>query len=184
MRLFIAIELPDNLKEEIASIQSKLKSSSADVKWVDCNNIHLTLKFLGNADCDKISKLNTLLDKTAASYKKFESDIFRLGAFPKIEYPRVIWIGINKNCSLIEEIEDKIDEGCFRIGFKREERSFSAHLTIGRVRSGKNKQALKQSLISQEISSRIFTVEKLVLFKSTLTPKGPVYTALHTATFA
>jgi len=184
MRAFIAIELPDNIKEELSSIQSDLKTAQADVKWVKTENIHLTLKFLGEVSEVKITEIKTAIDRVSKDHKKFETSLFKAGAFPKIDNPRVIWVGIDRNCSLIEEIALKIDEECEKLGFKREERQFSAHLTIGRVRSGKNKDPLKEKLLAQDVKEQAFTVDKLTLFQSTLTPSGPIYTSLYTAPLA
>ena len=165
MRAFIAVELPDEVKKELASIQQELERASADVKWVKTENIHLTLKFLGNVDDDKIEKIKALLDKIASSHEKFEATLFKVGAFPKLEYPRVIWVGIDKGCNLAEEIAFKIENECERIGFAKENRPFSAHLTLGRVRSGKNKDALKKRLISATIKPQSFIVDEIILFQ-------------------
>ncbi|MCK4463096.1 MAG: RNA 2',3'-cyclic phosphodiesterase [Candidatus Omnitrophica bacterium] len=181
MRTFIAIELSDDVKKELASIQEELKKTGADVKWVKIENIHLTLKFLGNVDDDKIENIKTLLDKIASGYEKFEATLFKIGAFPKLEYPRVIWVGMDKGCNLAKEIASKIEDECEHIGFAKENRPFSAHLTLGRVRSGKNKDALKKRLISMSIKPQSFIVDKIILFQSTLTPKGPIYTPLHSS---
>ncbi|NQT23144.1 MAG: RNA 2',3'-cyclic phosphodiesterase [Candidatus Omnitrophica bacterium] len=181
MRLFIAIELPDEIKKNISSLQQELKKANADVKWVDPLNVHFTLKFLGDVPESKIPDLKSVLDRTAQSYSKFKSNLFKLGAFPKLDYPRVIWLGLADNCSVIEEMASKIGEGCEALGFSREKRSFSAHLTLGRVRSGKNKELLKKILISTEVTPQSFVIDKVTLFQSKLTPKGSIYTALYSA---
>lgn len=179
MRAFIAIELPEEIRREIAYIQEELKQAEADVKWVIPENIHLTLKFLGNVPDDKIEKIKTTLDIIATAHKKFETSLFKIGVFPKLEYPRVVWIGVDKNCALIEEIASKVEDKCESIGFPKEDRPFSAHLTIGRVRSPKNKGVLKEKMLSISVKPHSFIVDKLMLFQSTLTPKGPIYTTLH-----
>ncbi len=181
MRAFIAIELPDDVRRKLASIQEELKKANADIKWVKPENIHLTLKFLGNIPDDKIEKIKALLDKIASRHGKFEAILFKIGAFPKLEYPRVIWVGMDKGCNLAEEIAVKIEDGCEHIGFAKEKRPFSAHLTLGRVRTGKNKVALKEKLLSTAVKPQSFIVDKIILFQSTLTPRGPIYTPLHSS---
>jgi len=95
MRLFIAIELPETIKSELAGIQSKLKASRADVKWVEPQNIHLTLKFLGYVQQDKIAAIKNAVDKIAGQTKAFNISLSEIGAFPDLNSPRVIWVGID-----------------------------------------------------------------------------------------
>jgi len=179
MRTFFAIELTDEVRKELSSIQERLIEANADIKWVKPENIHLTLKFLGDINESQVEKIKSILDETAKNHKAFKSSLFKIGAFPKLEYPRVIWVGIDENCSIIEEIAIKIDDACEKLGFQKEERQFSAHLTVGRVRSSKNKAVLREKILSTEIRPISFPVTKLTLFQSTLTPQGPVYTSLH-----
>jgi len=179
MRTFIAIELSDEVNSELAAIQEELKKASSDVKWVETANIHLTLKFLGDVDERKAGEIKSILDKIASEYKKFEMSLFKIGAFPKLDYPRVIWVGIDKNCATVEEMAQHIENECEKIGFKKEDRPFSAHLTLGRVRSPKNKEALKDKILSISVKPLNFNADKITLFQSTLTPKGSIYTVLH-----
>ena len=181
MRAFIAIELPQDIRKGLREIQEELKKTDADVKWVKPENVHLTLKFLGNVADEKIKKIKSLLEEISSGYSKFEASVFKIGAFPKLEYPRVIWVGIDKGCNLLEEIAVRIEDECEHIGFAKEKRAFSAHLTLGRVRTGKNKIALKEKLLSAAVPQQSFIVDKIILFQSTLTPKGPIYTPLHSS---
>src|SRR3990167_2243722 len=148
MRSFIAIELTNEIKDELAQIQARLKYSGADVKWVEKNNIHLTLKFLGEVSEDRTKAVVSVLDDIAKGSKPFEMTIRDIGAFPKIDYPRVVWVGLDKGASESKEITQRIEEELERSGFERESRAFSPHLTIGRVRSAKNKAALKEKILS------------------------------------
>ncbi|MFH0763824.1 MAG: RNA 2',3'-cyclic phosphodiesterase [Candidatus Omnitrophota bacterium] len=185
MRTFIAIELSDEIKDTLAQIQSHLKYAGADVKWVEKDNIHLTLKFLGEIDEKKCEKVKAVLDEIAKSVKPFEISIKDIGAFPKMEFPRVIWVGLDKGAKESTELAAKVDESLSKLGFDRGTRPFAAHLTVGRVRSPKNKEALKEKIMgcgervtgNEEISS-------VILFQSTLTPAGSIYTKLYEAKFA
>ena len=182
MRLFIAIELPQEIREELARIQSHLKYSAADVKWVEKENIHLTLKFLGEVQEEKIEKIRSVLDGIAGGARPFKLSLKDIGAFPKIEYPRVIWVGLDKGTAESEGLAAKLDEELSKIGFEKEARPFSVHLTIGRVRSSKNKDALKKTIASyslQPAPPAPQEVNSIILFKSTLTQKGPIYSKLH-----
>jgi len=182
MRTFIAIELSDEIRAALAQIESHLKYSGADVKWVDEKNIHLTLKFLGEIDEDECGKVKVVLDQIADTTKSFEISVNDIGAFPKIDYPRVIWVGLDKGTAESKLLAERIDEVLSKIGFEKETRPFTAHLTIGRVRSSKNKQALKEKMGSvglQETRDKRQVVSSVVLFQSKLSPKGSIYTKLH-----
>ena len=187
MRTFIAIELSDEIKETLAQIQSHLKYSGADVKWVTPGNIHFTLKFLGEIDEKKCGDVKAILDEIAKSTKPFEISLKDIGAFPKIDYPRVIWVGLDKGAEESTELAGKIDETLLKLDFAKESRPFAAHLTIGRVRSAKNKEALKEKIGScsfqlSAISHQL--ISSVILFHSKLTPTGSIYTKLHEAKFA
>jgi len=186
MRTFIAIELSEEIKDSLAQVQSNLKYAGADVKWVEKNNIHLTLKFLGEIDEKKCEMVKLALDETAKSAKPFEISLKDIGAFPKIDYPRVIWVGLDKGAKESIELAVKTDETLSKIGFDKETRPFAAHLTIGRVRSAKNKEALKEKIDSYDPKhlQPHQLINSITLFQSTLTPKGSVYTKLHEARFA
>lgn len=191
MRLFIAIEISEEIREALAQIQSHLKYAGADVKWVEPHNIHLTLKFLGEVNEEKAEEIKSILDGIAKETRPFELSIKDVGAFPTIEYPRVIWAGLDKGADESKMLAEKIDEGLSKTGFQKEARPFASHLTIGRVRSSTNKEALKEKMNSlltpttrptnQDSPSQ--PISSVILFKSTLTPKGSIYTKLHEAKF-
>lgn len=188
MRTFIAIELPKEILDLLAKIQSGLKASGADVKWVEPKNIHLTLKFLGELNDEKLEKAVRGLEDTAGENNPFRMRIASAGAFPRIEYPRVIWLGIDKGDKEAKKISDELEERLQKSGIPREERPFSAHITLGRTRSALGREKLISGLktaaaaLAKENSGSLeFPVTKLVLFKSELSPKGPVYDALKEA---
>ncbi len=182
MRLFIAIELSQEIRNTLAQIESHLKYAAADVKWVEKDNIHLTLKFLGEVSEEKAEKVKAVLDEIGRDFKPFEISIKDIGAFPKIDYPRVIWVGLEKGSKESIELAGRIDDALSKIGFQKETRPFAAHLTIGRVRSSKNKEALKEKMLSYHLPSTAYhPISSVVLFQSKLTPKGPIYTKLHEA---
>ena len=188
MRTFIAIEISAEIRATLAQAQSHLKYSGADVKWVEPGNIHLTLKFLGEINEEKCAKITAALDSIAKTIAPFEISLKDIGAFPKIDFPRVIWVGLDKGTRESIELAGKIDEALSKIGFAKETRPFAAHLTIGRVRSAKNKEALKEKvekLQGQVASSRVqgYVVKSVIIFQSTLTPTGSIYTKLHEAPF-
>lgn len=182
MRTFIAIALPQEIKDSLGRLQNQLKTCGADVKWVEPNNIHLTLKFLGDIDDKKLDKIMRILEDTAKNKNPFQMRIFSIGAFPKMNFPRVIWVGVDKGDSETKQIAEALEEKIAKIGIPKEDRPFSSHITIGRTRSSLNRERLVEDLktlannFGQE--NLEFAVTKITLFKSTLTPKGPIYEVL------
>jgi RNA 2',3'-cyclic 3'-phosphodiesterase len=181
MRTFIALELSQEVRAELSRLEAEIKKAEADVKWVVPENIHLTLKFLGDVDEDKIGRIKETLDGISSGIKSFEISLFKLGGFPNLNYPRVIWVGIDKGCSEVEKIAALVEAKLAELSFEKEDRPFSAHLTIGRVKSGKNKIALKEAISSLSARPASCLISHITLFQSTLTPHGPIYTALHKA---
>jgi len=181
MRTFIAIELPETIRESLAATQEKLKAAQADVKWVEKNNIHLTLKFLGEVNEEQIEKISTVLSKITLSNPAYQAKISSLGGFPKIQYPRVIWAGIETGDAETKNIAKNIEESLEKLGFPKENRPFASHITLGRTRSSKRQKKLAESLdkLQNEFeNTESFKVGKITLFKSQLSPKGPTYQAI------
>lgn len=181
MRAFIAIELSDDIRSTLSQIQSRLKYSGADIKWVEEKNIHLTLKFLGEINEDRCKKIIALLDDIGRLTRPFEINLKDIGTFPDMDNPKVIWVGLDRGAVESKLLAERIDDALAGIGFEKESRQFAAHLTIGRARSQKNKEALKQTLstYSLKLIAGPQLIDHITLFQSTLTPKGPVYTKLH-----
>lgn len=184
MRTFIAIEISNEIKTVLDRIESHLKYSGADIKWVKPENIHITLKFLGEVKEEKIKELKMVLDEVGKITRPFDISIKEIGAFPRIEFPRVIWVGLDKGAAESTALAAKVEEALSGIGFQKETRPFASHLTIGRVRSPKNREALKEKVTGYKSPiSGHQTVSSIILFQSTLTPKGPIYTKLHESAF-
>jgi len=179
MRSFIAIEILEDIKDKITEIQQKLKATNADVKWTEPNNIHLTLKFLGEIDDEKLGKIINLLPSVARGCKPFKIEIGGVGKFPPRGIPRIIWVGCKGGLSAIGSLSKSIDECVSDIGIAKEKREFAAHVTIGRVRTSRNATFLNETieiLSGASFGSQI--VKKIVLFKSQLGGTAPVYTAI------
>jgi len=183
MRTFIAIELPPEIKTALGNIQAELKLARADAKWVKPENIHLTMKFLGEIDEALVEKIRSILEEIARRNEPFELSLSELGAFPKLNYPRVIWVSITSG-QQVAKIAEEIEKETVKIGLPSESRPFSSHITLGRMRSGLNRTALveKINFLNSNLPSLKpeFKVRSLTLFKSTLTPSGPIYEILRT----
>jgi len=185
IRAFIAVEIDQPLKQKISELISKLKKSDTNIKWVNENQIHFTLKFLGNIEESKVQAISAVLKSIASHSKEFALTLSDIGAFPNMKRPRVIWIGVDKGADNLKILADKIEIELEKLGFEKEKREFKSHLTLGRVRSLKNRKnrdsdhflkMQKWSLSLGEIK-----IDKLILFQSTLTPKGATYTQLVAA---
>ena len=181
MRAFIAIELPKQIKVIINNIQHDLKQAHADVKWVKSENIHLTLKFLGEISQDYSQKINSILNQISQRNSEFSLYLSELGSFPNLKNPRTIWIGVSNDGPVIE-IAEQLEKKLTAIGFPPESRRFTSHITLGRVRSAFNRRLLVEKLgfMKNNISTQIseFKINAITLFKSTLTPQGPIYEAI------
>jgi 2'-5' RNA ligase len=175
-RGFIAIEIDSFPK--IIELENEIKKSGAIVKFVEPQNIHITLKFLGDTDENLIDKIVEMLTESVKNIKPFEIILKGAGVFPNQNYIKVMWIGI-ENTEQMGKIAYKIDEQVSELGYEREKRKFSAHLTIARVKSAKNKEKLIQIIEKyKEIEFGKIKVDSIKFKQSELTPKGPIYTTL------
>lgn len=185
MRSFIAITLPQEIKDSLQHIQERLKSAQADVKWVRPNNIHLTLKFLGEIKDDLIDKIKKIIAEVCKDKKALEVSLSDLGAFPHIKQPRVVWVGISQGEENIKNIATELEQKLNGIGIAKGKRAFACHITLGRLRAGIKRQELSRELEkvkNLQIQNPLkFKVNKISLFKSTLTPQGPIYEEFYNA---
>lgn len=182
IRAFIAIELTPELQEELSRVQAELKKSSADVKWIESKQIHLTLKFLGNISNRQAEETKKAMTKIAHHISTFRMSLSEIGAFPKIEYPRIIWVGVEEGRKQLKELNSMIENELGSLDFPKETKEFHPHVTLGRVKSSKNKLALKQHIESIGfVSHNEIEIKQLTLFESILTPEGPLYTPLYKA---
>lgn len=185
IRSFLAIEIPEMLHVSIEELQKQLKETRADVKWVAPQNMHLTLKFFGAISSEKIGQASQIIEPIVACCQPFSISIFGLGCFPSRHRPRVIWLGINRGNKEIALLQKQIEEKLLAAGFPAEERAFTPHLTMGRVRSGRNLSELQPLLVAkQNWQVGAFGVREIVLFKSELKPTGAIYTRLRAFPFS
>ena len=176
-RGFIAAEI--NPTPEIISFEKDITITNADVKLVEQQNIHITLKFLGDTDEQHIDTIEQYMKESVAGIPPFPITLKGTGVFPNQHYLKVVWIGITNTDSL-EKITLTLEEKLSSLGFKKEHRGFSPHLTIGRVKTARNNDKLLK-IIEQYASTEFTTqqIETITLKKSELTPKGPIYTTLQ-----
>ena len=180
MRTFIAIDVPEDLKPRIISIQKRLES--ADIKLVEPENLHFNIKFLGNTTEDQIPKLTAIIDEVASKFEAFDIEIHGMGAFPSNTYIKILWLGTKEGSNELMGLAEAIDAKTKEIGFNEEERTFKAHLTLGRLRSKRGKEVASSILEeNRDVSIGKFRAVSIKLIKSELTPQGPEYSVIHEA---
>jgi len=180
IRTFIAIELPDKIQSDIRQLKHSFLPYRFDIRWVKPLNMHLTIKFLGDVDPADLDTIGKLLSDIAGNFPRFDLIPRGLGVFPSLKRPRVIWIGIAGQTDVLGSIQQSVNGGLNEIGFTTEKRPFRGHLTFGRIKSRVDQDRLLDALHAQQkFVSKAFTVENLVMFKSELTPSGPIYTKLY-----
>jgi 2'-5' RNA ligase len=185
IRAFIAVELPEELKKELAALEMLLKNNGPPiVKWADPNSIHITLKFLGEIATESAEELMLALEEAAQGVAPFKLEVRKLGAFPAPDRPQVIWVGVKGEVDKISGLRQKIEANCEQLGFSRENRPFTPHLTLGRVRDEarpNERQRLGKQLMETSFTSlHNVEVKEINLLKSHLTPAGAIHTIIGT----
>lgn len=192
IRTFIAIELDDPQKRALSDLQSRLKRErgSNAIRWTAPENIHLTLKFLGNVDADMMLDLQGAVADACTGASPFVLKLGGVGAFPNINRANVVWIGVQGDIEAATKLAQNIDEACAALGFPHEERPFSPHLTLGRVNrdaSPRDRQGISEMITNaaareleplQRSKGHVLRVERVSVMKSELSSGGSKYTRL------
>lgn len=186
IRSFIAIELPPEIKRELSSLQRRLGQGTGNaVRWVDPAGIHLTLKFLGDVEADKIDRIGQALAEAVSSFYSFDLWLKGLGVFPGISSPRVVWVGVDGEVARLAQLQRQVEACVKPFGFDPEGRAFTPHLTLGRVREGASSEQRRElgravASVTYEGGSP-FPATSVSLIRSQLTPQGAIYTILSEA---
>ncbi len=179
VRTFIAFDInsPEVL-QKFNEVQDSLVRTGADLKLVDPQNIHMTMRFLGDVSVGRIDSIYESMKKT--DFSAFACQIHGVGAFPHLGYPRVVWAGISKGSEELRRIADQLENELRQLGFRPDPKGFSPHLTLARVRTGRNKAELARCIQQMEnYEFGMVRADCLRLKKSLLTPKGPIYSTLR-----
>jgi 2'-5' RNA ligase len=180
IRSFLAIELPKPILRKIEEVEADLKAAHADVRWVNPEKIHLTLKFFGNIEESRIDSIFQSIEEPVRNTQPFSLKVQEVGAFPSMKSPRVIWMGLVNGSQILTSFQKEIEAQLEKIGFRPEDRPFRPHLTLGRVKSSRGKNDLVERMEKhKEGEFGDFEVERVILFKSDLKPSGPIYTTLR-----
>lgn len=184
VRTFIAIEFSESLKEEISEIQKSLKGELSKLKWVSKDNFHLTLKFIGDVESKRIPKLTEGLKRAVQGREPFMINLAGLGGFPKIHFPKVVWIGVNQGREGLVQLQKLVEDDLVAQGFDREVRPYSPHLTLARSKDYTDLKAVGDVLKGfRQPMTREELVQSIRIMKSDLRRGGPIYTCLEEITF-
>ena len=184
MRAFVAVELPPAARAALAELQRDLANARADVTWVEEANLHVTMRFLGEITQEQRQAIERLLRDLAGRTKAMTLSLSSLGAFPSPASPRVIWVGIGQGHEELSHLAAPLEDALAALHLPAEEHAFVAHVTLGRVRSPKNRAPLAQRLKELMWTPPApFSATHLTLFQSALSNSGPTYTVLATMPF-
>lgn len=189
IRSFIAAELPTDIKSKLDKLQEELRQNKLQhIKWANPSGIHLTLKFLGNIDAKDIERITNAIEEGCKGCHEFTLELSGLGVFPNYKRPRVIWLGVGGQVDVLLKLQRQIDDKLELIGFPREKRPFSAHITLGRVRESVTSNELEE--YGRVIQNKKYDekhsvgVKRINLMRSQLQPTGAVYSEIASIKFA
>ena len=179
IRSFIAFELPAAVTSLLDNVQQELKALRLTARWVRPQNIHLTLKFLGNINSGDIESIGQAMADAAGDCATFTLTVGGIGFFPGIKRPRVIWVGLGGATDALRNFQRNLENRLATIGFPSEKRPFKAHLTLARIRQAVNPNILGQTIQDySDLGNLKFSVDRIILFQSDLKPSGSVYSQL------
>ena len=179
IRTFIAFELSEKTILSIRRIQEGLKAFKFKIRWVEPENIHLTLKFLGNIHASAIEQITSSLFEAVRGFDPIPLTVRGVGSFPGIRRPRVVWLGLGGEKNILSKLQIRVESEMEKLGYPRERRPFKGHLTLGRVKSKVDPKRFSKALINHSnVESETFLADTIILFKSELKPDGAVYNRL------
>jgi 2'-5' RNA ligase len=179
IRTFIAIKLPAAVTTAVGEMQKGMRSNGIKLRWVKPENIHLTLKFLGDTNAEDLAKIEAAVFDSIKSYGPISLCARGVGVFPGIKRARVVWVGVAGELESLFGMQKRLETGLAALGFAKEQRAFKGHLTLGRVKGRIDPQKLGGALkLYGGFASEAFRVESVILYKSELKPTGAVYTEL------
>jgi len=178
IRTFVAVPVPLEVTRPLAAFAGKVGPEAGRIRWVDPESMHLTLFFLGDVVEDRVPIIEEALERAAAGVRPFTARLDELGAFPDLERPRVIWVGISEGAQQLGELKEAVDGVLEPLGFEPDRRPFHPHLTLGRVKKAGRRGAVAGAASRWNLPAGSWTVDRLVFYQSTLTRKGAIYQQL------
>ena len=178
IRSFVALELSAEVRTNLTKLLKALQRMPAPIKWVEPENLHLTLKFLGEVAEGQIATITATLSAIAQATLPFTFAVKGGGGFPDLRRPRILWVGVEAPQELLT-LQRQIEQGMERLGFAHEGRPYHPHITIGRVKAMQGIAPVLATLRGHaDVSFGVVTVRHLTLFRSDLSREGPTYTPL------
>ena len=183
VRSFVAIELPDELKQELVELETQLKTGNQPwVKWVDPYSIHLTLKFLGNVAVGRLGEITKAMEEATRGIYPFHLEVRDLGVFPNLRRVQVAWVGLRGEVDKLGQLQQCIESSLAPLGFAPESRQFTPHLTLARLRNQASldeRQRFGQLIASTKFeAAHSIEVDALSLMRSQLTREGAIYSRI------
>ncbi len=179
-RVFCALELPREIKTQVGEHVARLREAAPQVKasWERTEKLHITLKFLGEVERERVASLARAAQATARAVAPFSLAIEGTGVFPPRGLPRVLWVGITDESRQLSRLQQQLEDECARENFPREKRAFHPHLTVARLRSPDGARRLAEIHTAQAFPQMTFAVNKLLVVRSTLGPGGSRYSTI------
>lgn len=179
-RIFVAVDISDDARRRVADYIETLRTEFRQIRvgWEKTEKLHLTLKFLGDADENQLNALNVIVKEISTEIKNFKLEIAETGVFPNARNPRVFWINVRDATGDLGKINARLETECAKIGFEKEKRGFVPHLTIGRVREPFRARELAGRHLQTDFEPVGFKVSKIVIYNSELLPTGSVYSMI------
>jgi 2'-5' RNA ligase len=186
MRTFIAIDVDQTIRERCLALQDTLARQGAELKWVEKENIHLTLLFLGEVEDKTLPALCRAVAAGCAAHKAFPLSVEAVGCFPNPRRPRIVWVGVGAGAAEASALHDALEPPLLELGcYRREQRAYTPHITLGRIKGEEPTEALAAALAKQaKWRGGETMVREVRVFSSELTPRGPIYTVLSRAKLA
>ena len=181
-RTFCAVELPFEVRKQLEEHILKLRQAVPDAaaSWSRVENIHLTLKFFGNVELDRIPVISAAATRTVAEFSPFSVGIGNTGVFPKPSRAQVLWIGVSDPSGKLSALQERFENECVAEGFTKEDRAYRPHLTIARIRRPEGARHLADTHLQMNFPTTNIDLNELILFRSELSPKGSKYTRIST----
>ncbi|HEY8449298.1 MAG TPA: RNA 2',3'-cyclic phosphodiesterase, partial [Bacillota bacterium] len=180
LRCFVAVPVNGGVREQIAAWRNQIRKLLPNAKWVHPDHYHLTLKFYGELAQSTVEKLAEALRAALSAYGTFEIELGGLGAFPDLQRPRVLWVGVRRGAEHLRELAGIVEAASVGLELPAERDDYHPHLTLARFRVPiQAKDLAPDLLLANELSWGPFTVETAHLISSRLTPRGPIYTNLY-----
>ena len=182
-RVFCAVELPLEVRARLEDHISRLRKQIPDVaaSWSRVENVHLTLKFFGNVEVNRIQRISDAAERAVKQFSTFQIGVGETGVFPRPSRPQVLWIGISDPSGQLTALQDRFENECAAEGFAKEDRAYRPHLTVARLRKAEGARRLADAHLAMRFEPLVIELKELVVFRSQLSPKGSTYTVISAA---